>query len=86
MIHILHVHLFSGVHIFSSAFSTSDDPFRVATLDKPAFETVLQLAAEEMPAEVGMPFIAPRPGISMGFFEMGIELEEMGIERWKLDL
>ena len=64
---------------FSWGFSTfSDDPFRVATLDEPAFETVLQLAAEEMPAEVGMPFIAPRPGISMGFFEMGRE-------RWKLD-
>ena len=31
---------------------------RVATLDKPAFETVLQLAAEEMPAEVGVPLIA----------------------------
>ena len=41
-------------------------------MDKPAFETLLQLAPEEMPAEVGMPFIVPRP-ISMGFVEMGMD-------------
>lgn len=29
-------------------------------MDKPAFETVLQLSAEEMPAEVGVPLVAPR--------------------------
>lgn len=32
-------------------------------MDKPAFETVLQLSAEEMPAEVGVPLVAPRRGV-----------------------
>ncbi|CAJ1416807.1 unnamed protein product [Effrenium voratum] len=31
---------------------------QIATLDKPAFETVLQLADEEKPAEVGLPLVA----------------------------
>ena len=29
--------------------------------DKPSFETLLQLAAEEMPSEVGLPLVAPWP-------------------------
>lgn len=44
--------------VISFAVDCDAGTVQVATLDKPAFETVLQLAAEEMPAEVGMPFIA----------------------------
>ena len=32
------------------------------TEDKPAFETLLQLAAEELPSEVGLPLVAARAG------------------------